>query len=142
LEDKKQEKFLEKKRLKELEHSVDTIIEGGRDIQDVKLIIQCIDNQNMGVLKHLSDVIKNKFKQGCLLFFVSSQQGKASMLLSLSDSLSKRGLDASTLLSEILKPFGGKAGGRPNMAQGGIKDLQDTGEVLKIAEKVLVKELG
>lgn len=142
LEEKKQEKFLEKKRLKELEHSVDTIIEGGRDIQDVKLIIQCIDNQNMGVLKHLSDVIKNKFKQGCLLFFVSSQQGKASMLLSLSDSLSKRGLDASTLLSEILKPFGGKAGGRPNMAQGGIKDLQDTGEVLKIAEKVLVKELG
>ncbi len=142
LQEKKQEKLFEKKRLKELEGLVDKIIEDSWDMQDVKLIIKCIDNQNMGVLKHLSDIIRNKFKQGYLLFFVSSQQGKASTILSLSDSLNKRGLDAPTLLSEILKPFDGKAGGRPNMAQGGIKKLQDTGEVLKIAEKVLVKELG
>ncbi len=142
LEEKRQEKLLEKKRLKELEGSVDKIIEDSRNIDNVRLIIKCIDNQNMGVLKRLSDIIKNKFKQGYLLFLVSSQQSKASTILSLSDSLSKRGLDASIILSEILKPFDGKAGGRSNMAQGGIKELHDMGEVLKIAEKILVKELG
>lgn len=142
LRKKREEKLLEKKRLKESEQVVGLIIENGQDINGIKLVIKLVNNQNMGVLKYISDIIRNKLKQEYLLFFASSQQGKTGILLSISNGLIKKGLDAPMLLSEIIKPFKGKAGGRPDMAQGGIKELKDTEGLLKTAEKILVKELG
>jgi len=138
---KRDEKLLEKKKLKESEQAVDAIIENSRNIKGIKLIIKCMNNQNMGVLKYISDIIRNKLKQEYLLFFVSSQQGKTGILLSISNGLNKKGFDASILLSEIIKPFKGRAGGRPNMAQGGIGELKDMEELLKAAERILVKEM-
>ncbi len=141
LKKKKEEKLFEKERLKESEQAVDLIIENGRDIKGIKLIIKCMNNQNMGVLKYISDIIRNKLKQEYLLFFVSLQQGKTGILLSLSNGLIKKGFDAPMLLSKIIKPFKGRAGGRPNMAQGGIRELKGVEELLTTAEKILVKEL-
>jgi alanyl-tRNA synthetase len=142
LRKKREEKLLEKKKLKESEQAAGVIMKKSRDINGIKLIIKCMNNQNMSVLKYISDIIRNKLKQEYLLFFVSLQQGKTGTLLSLSNGLIEKGFNAPMLLSEIIKPFAGKAGGRPNMAQGGIKELKDTEELLKTAEKILVKELG
>ncbi len=141
LTQKKEEKLLEKRKLRESEQTVGRIIEDAREVAGIKLIIKFMKDQNMGALKYISDIIRNKLAQEYMLFFVGSYQGKTGVLLSLSAGLIKKGLDASMLLLEIIKPFAGKAGGRPDMAQGGIKELKGPEEVLKTAEKILVKEL-
>lgn len=139
---KEKEKLLEKKRLKESEGSVGLMIENAADKDGIKVIINHMGNQGMAVLKHVADIIRNRLKGDYILFLAASQQDKALTLLCMSNGLAGKGPDAVSFLSDIVKPFDGKAGGRRDMAQGGIKGFNDKESLISKAEEVLLKESG
>jgi alanyl-tRNA synthetase len=57
------------------------------------------------------------------------------------EALSTTGVDAGKFLGELLKQFGGRGGGKPNFAQGGIPEGIESGRVFSAA-KTLLANLG
>ena len=51
-------------------------------------------------------------------------------------------VDCRKMLPEVLKAFGGRGGGKPDFAQGGIQDPELADEVLKALEKAVSKSLS
>ncbi len=142
LKRKQNEKAREKAVLKQAEAEVDDIIDSSEKTAGTMLVIKCFDNQNMNTLKRISDIIKQKSKSEFILFLAALEGAKASLLVSVSSGLLENGIDASRLLSSITVPFSGSGGGRPDMAQGGIKDLKDKDPLLKTARDIFLKELA
>ncbi len=143
LKKKKEEKADKKRLIKESEKTVDEMIERARQANNVKIIIECVDNFDMGIIKHLSGLIRNKLKHGYILFLAGVDTDKTVVIASISKDLEDKGINAASLLSDIISPFDGKAGGRRDMAQGGIKNFKDIKALIKSAEEtILAKELA
>ena len=141
LKNKQNEKAKDKTLIKQAEDLVDNIISGAENINSTTLIIKCLNGQNMGALKRISDIIKTKLKQEYIIFLVALEGRKASLLLSAGKKMGAISLDSSQLLVEILKPFSGSGGGRPDMAQGGIRELMDKDVFLNTARDILHKRI-
>ncbi|TRZ49590.1 MAG: alanine--tRNA ligase [Dehalococcoidia bacterium] len=141
LKNKQNEKARDKTFVKQAEELVDDIISGAENVNSTTLIIKCLDGQNMSALKRISDIIKTKLKQEYIIFLVALEGRKASLLMSAGKKKGAISLDSSQLLEEILKPFSGSGGGRPDMAQGGIRELRDKDAFLKTARDILHKSL-
>jgi alanyl-tRNA synthetase len=85
-----------------------------------------------GPLRDLSDRLRQQEKApGAIV--VSSDDGRAFLVVNLDESLVAKGLDASQLVRELGKHIGGGGGGKPTLAEaggknpGGIRDALDAG---------------
>jgi len=140
LKEKEKSKQLAKERLNQVGEHVDSILESAKEVSGAKLMIVSLDGIAMDGLKKISDIIRTQTDQ--FIFFALSVVGdRASTLLSLSDRLVDKGLDAGNLMKEIAKSTGASGGGRPNMAQGGLKDIEKIDLLMKEAEAILSKAL-
>jgi alanyl-tRNA synthetase len=141
LKKKRQEKLKGKTLIRQAEALVDDIIAGAEKQENAAIIAKCLDSHNMGVLKRISDIIKTKFSGDCVIFLIAPEGRRVSTLLSISKGLVEKGLDSAGLLADILGPFSGSGGGRPDMAQGGIRELRDKDVFIKSAKDILCKNL-
>ena len=60
------------------------------------------------------------------------------VLVKVSDSFVKAGINAGKLVGEIARATGANGGGRPNFAQGGIKDASKLDDILEKVESDLL----
>ena len=78
--------------------------------------------------------------------FLASKLGESIIVLvnsrmvvvRVSDGFVKSGVNAGKIVGEISRACGANGGGRPNLAQGGIKDFSNIDEVLENVEKSLL----
>ena len=68
--------------------------------------------------------------------------GKAGLFVFVTDDLVGRGVNAGSMIREIVSIVGGRGGGRPHMAQGGIEDPARMDEALLQGEAVLRSQLS
>jgi alanyl-tRNA synthetase len=77
--------------------------------------------------------------------FLSNKLGESVIVLAnsrtviskVSEGFVKRGIQAGKIVGEIAKATGANGGGRPNFAQGGVKDASKLDEILsKIEEEI------
>ena len=61
--------------------------------------------------------------------------GETTVAVKVSDNFVKQGINAGKLVGEIARATGANGGGRPNFAQGGVKDASKLDEILTIVEK-------
>ncbi len=71
-------------------------------------------------LKEMADPLRNNAK-GRLIFLIAEDGGKTSLLVSLTEDLVTKGLDAGGILKRACQLLGGTGGGRKDVAQGGGK---------------------
>jgi alanyl-tRNA synthetase len=62
-------------------------------------------------------------------------------VLSISENLTSKGLNAGSIISLIAKSAGGSGGGRPNIALGGAKDAGRLNVIKEEAKRVLTMEI-
>ena len=140
LRKKEEAKVLAKEKLNKVAEYVDDILAKAREISGVSLIVTPLEDANMDILKKAADIIKTRLKS-FMLFLATASEGKVSFLVSISDDLLKKGLDAGKIIGEVAKAVGGSGGGRPNMALGGARDTGKLGDILKEARDILTKEI-
>jgi alanyl-tRNA synthetase len=137
LKNKQQKKARSKALIKQAEGLVNGIIADAQVTGNATVIIKCLEGQNMGALKRISDIIKVKFRDEYIIFFAALEGRRATLLLLTGNKLVAKGVDSSQVLTEILRHFSGSGGGRPDMAQGGIRDLRESDALLSAARDAI-----
>ncbi len=106
--------------------------DSAREIAGVKTVMRTVDVPAKD-LKSLADDAKSKIGSG-VVAFISTAEGKASIVVGVTDDLTKR-ISAVDLVKLGAEALGGKGGGgRPDMAQAGGPDAARAADALKAIE--------
>jgi len=106
-----------------------TFLSKAQDIKGGKLFITRIENLDNDAIKAGVEFLSNKLGES-IIILVSERM----VLVKVSDSFVKSGVNAGKLVGEIAKATGANGGGRPNFAQGGIKDPSKIDDILTKVE--------
>ena len=100
-------------------------IEKAEDINGGKLFISKIESMDNDSIKAGVEFLSNKLGESIIILVAPRM-----VLVKVSDSFVKSGINAGKFVGEIAKASGANGGGRPNFAQGGIKDITKVNDVL------------
>jgi len=126
---KEKEKEVERLKRKMASSQIDSVIEGAPEIKGVKVVTAKLEGLSGKELAEVADVIRNKAGTSAVLL-VGVKEGRGTLLIALTKDLTDK-LNAGQLIKEIAPLLGGKGGGRPDMAQGGVKELNNLDKVFK-----------
>ncbi len=102
-------------------------------VNDVDVYSAIVPGGDRNVLNDTMESIRSK---GGVAAFVSVSETLSVMLASGVDRL-----DCKAILSDVLSQFGGRGGGKPNFAQGGVQDASKADDVLKALTDCVKKAL-
>ena len=103
-----------------------------QDIEGGKLFISKVENFDGNAIKTGIEFMANKFGESIIV--LASERTVAAKV---SDSFVKKGVNAGKIVGEIARATGANGGGRPNFAQGGVKDSSKLDEILAKIEDEL-----
>jgi len=97
-------------------------------VKDVKVLAIRLDALERNQMRTLADSMRQKLKSGVVVLG-SASDGKVALIAALTADLTKR-LHAGKIAQAVAQKLGGTGGGRPDMAEGGGKDLERLDDVL------------
>lgn len=118
--------------------SISQVVSTADQVQGVPFVAQIFKGADMETLRRVSDLLKQKCPTVVALLGATTAED-GSLIVSVSDDLVKKGMNAGAIIKQAAPLFGGSGGGRPNMAQAGSKDPAKLVEVFEDVKK-LVKE--
>ena len=137
---KEKEKELERLKKKLAAAQVDEVVRGAPIVNGVKIVTAKLEGFGGKELAEVADVIRNK-AGSAVVMLVGLKDGKASLLIALTKDLTDR-LKAGDLIREVAPILGGKGGGRPDLAQGGVKDLSNLDSAYAKFRELVKRSLG
>jgi len=109
-----------------------TFVSKAQDIEGGKLFISKIDDINPAMAKIGVEFLSHKLGESIVILANSK-----TVIAKVSDGFVKRGIQAGKIVGDIARATGANGGGRPNFAQGGIKDSSNLDSVLaKVEEEI------
>ena len=112
-----------------------TFISKAQDIKGGKLFISKVEDFDADAIKTGAELLSNKLGESIVIL-----ANNKTVLAKISDSFVKSGINAGKLVGEISRATGANGGGRPNFAQGGVKDPVKLDEILAKIEMDLIRE--
>ncbi|MBI4697342.1 MAG: hypothetical protein HY758_00070 [Nitrospirae bacterium] len=130
------EKEIDKFKQKAAKGKADTILESAVSINNIKVIAHKFDGLDMKALRDIADTLKNKIGSGVILL-ASALNGQVSYVSAVTGDLTSQ-----FHAGEILKAVtGGKGGGRPDLAQGGTKDIEGLDKAMRSIIEIVKEKI-
>jgi alanyl-tRNA synthetase len=132
---------------KELEKKIDSleasiakddisdILKEAREINGVKVLSASIDNKEVKYLREYLDMFKDKLGSAVIVL-ASAHGGKVAVIAGVTKDLTDK-YNAGKILKSLLEKFGGRGGGKPDMAQGGGIKEEDIKEALELVYSLI-----
>lgn len=114
------------------------VFENIQSTKNGSLIAAEVQVAGMGQLRQLADTWRSK-ELSDVLVLATANDGKANLLVAVSDAKIKDGLKAGDLIKAIAPAINGGGGGRPNLAQAGGKNPAGIKDALSQAKEYLDK---
>ena len=130
-ENKELQKQVEKLEEENARGKFASFVDRAEDIEGGKLFISKVSVKPVGMKIGL-EFLSQKLGESIIVL-----AGETSVAVKVSDSFVKRGVNAGKIVGEIARATGANGGGRPNFAQGGVKDASKLDEILPQIEKEL-----
>ena len=109
-----------------------TFLSKAQDIDGGKLFITKVENIDGNAIKAGIEFAAQKLGESVIIL-----ASARTVAVKVSDSFVKKGINAGKIVGEIARATGANGGGRPNFAQGGVKDASKLDEILtKIEEEI------
>ena len=91
--------------------------------------------------RRYGDAVREEAVRTVAVVAAEQVDGKRTLFVFVTDDLIGRGIRAGDLVRELAARVGGRGGGRPHMAQGGIEDPERLDEALASGEELMVRAL-
>ena len=106
-----------------------TFLSKAQDIEGGKLFITKVENLDGNAIKAGLEFAAQKLGESIIVL-----ASARTVAVKVSDSFIKKGINAGKIVGEIARATGANGGGRPNFAQGGVKDSSKLDEILAQVE--------
>ena len=116
--------------------SFDALLASTETVNGARVLVARVDDAAPDTLREMSDWFRGRVESGAIVLG-SVVEGRPQILVALTDDLTKRGLNAGSLIKPIAGVVGGGGGGRPNLAQAGGKDASRLAEALDTARQLI-----
>ncbi|MBI4691462.1 MAG: alanine--tRNA ligase [Nitrospirae bacterium] len=116
-----------------------TLIEKAKDINGVKVISCRVDDLEKKDLRVLADSVKERLGSGVIVL-ASTRDGEAALLSMVTKDLSDK-IKAGDILKKVSQLAGGRGGGRPEMAEGGTKELDKLDNALEAVYDIVKEQV-
>ena len=131
-ENKELAKSLEQTKAEMAKSKFSTFISKAQDIEGGKLFISKIENFDADAIKAGIEMLASKLGESVIVL-----ANERMVIVKVTDAFVKKGVNAGKLVGEIARFTGANGGGRPNFAQGGVKDASKLDEILAKVESDL-----
>jgi alanyl-tRNA synthetase len=139
LEKRNHERQIEQLKTK-LAQSASRDLEARAQVENgVKYLVTQVDGLDRQQMRTLADSLRNKWKSAVIVL-ASTEDGAVSIVAAVTKDLTPR-LQAGKLVAMLAHAVGGKGGGRPDMAEGGGKDLAELPVALLVMEAEVKSKL-
>ena len=123
--------------------SVDSLTEALKNAHEqngVRVVKVQQDGLNTNELRLVADNIKDRLKSG-IIIITSVTDGNAAIVCMVTKDLTDK-YHAGEIVKQISKAAGGKGGGKPEMAQGGTKDMEKLNTALESLYDIVKSSSG
>lgn len=108
------------------------------ELKDYKMVIARLDGKNGQELRTAWDAIKKRAKEPVAAFLMSeTPEKKVTLLAAGTNEAVAAGFDAGDLLKRVVEKYGGRGGGRPNMAQGAMDASENANGAIDFLKDLL-----
>jgi alanyl-tRNA synthetase len=114
------------------------LLEKAAQVDGVKVIADKVEGLDQKDLRGLADKVRDRLGTGVIVL-ASVFEGQATLVAMVTKDLTKR-FSAGRILKAVADRAGGRGGGKPDMAQGGTKELEKLDSALQSVYDI-VKEL-
>lgn len=128
-ENKELQKELEETKAEMAKSKFATFVSKAQDIEGGKLFITKIENLDADAVKAGIEMLSNKLGESIIVL-----ANERMVIVKVTDGFVKKGINAGKIVGEIARATGANGGGRPNFAQGGVKDASKLDEILAKVE--------
>jgi alanyl-tRNA synthetase len=118
-------------------HSSASLLDQVRDIDGTKALACRVDNLEQKDLRVLADNIRDRIGSG-IVVIASVKEGQAAILSMVTKDLTKQ-FNAGDILKKVAALCDGRGGGKPDMAQGGTKELDKLDAALEAVYSIIKK---
>ncbi len=136
---KELEKAFEKLKGRSVIEDSSKILKKVREINGLKAVAYRVDGIKQKDLRLMADNIRDRLGSGILLL-ASVKDDQASMVAMVTKDLVNR-FNAGDILKHIAASAGGRGGGKPDIAQGGTKDIKKLDKALESLYDIIKKKL-
>lgn len=131
-ENRELQKNIEKLEEENARNKFASFISKAQEIEGGKLFISKVEGLKSIGIKIGLEYLSNKLGNSVIIL-----AGETTVTVKVSDNFVKQGINAGKLVGEIARATGANGGGRPNFAQGGVKDSSKLDEILtKVEEEI------
>lgn len=124
-ENKELQQELEETKAEMAKSKFATFVSKAQDIEGGKLFITKIENLDADAVKAGIEMLSNKLGESIIVL-----ANERMVIVKVTDGFVKKGINAGKIVGEIARATGANGGGRPNFAQGGVKDASKLDEIL------------
>ncbi|MCE5313102.1 MAG: alanine--tRNA ligase, partial [Nitrospiraceae bacterium] len=117
-----------------------SIIDAAKDINGIKVLAYRQDNLEQKDLRVLADNVRDRLGSGVILI-ASVKDDQASMLAMVTKDLTQK-VKAGDILRQVAELCGGRGGGKPDMAQGGTKEIGKLDSALAAVYEIVKKSIA
>jgi alanyl-tRNA synthetase len=118
--------------------AVQQLLSGAQRIGEVAVVSARVNAADAKALQALGDGMREAIGSGIALLGAVTGDGKGALLAVVTDDLRERGLRADVMVREVASVVGGRGGGKPHMAQGGV-DPARLDEALAAAGAIIAR---
>jgi alanyl-tRNA synthetase len=120
-------------------HEAEVPVSGGSSVRYRAVRMKVRDAEDARVF---GDTFRARESSSVATVAAEAPDGEVSLFVFVTDDLVGRGVRAGTLVKDIAAVTGGRGGGKPHMAQGGVEDASRLDDALRAGEGVLRQLLG
>jgi len=141
-EEKRQlEKEVQSLRSKAALAGISELVAQAEEVEGVSVLAREIEADSADTLRNIGHSVREQIPSG-IAWLATTMDEKSTLLCVVSDDLIQRGIKAGDMVNEVAKLADGRGGGKPNMAQAGIKAPEKLPSALAAATEIVREKLA
>ena len=141
-EEKRQlEKEVQSLRSKAALAGISELVAQAEEVEGVSVLAREIEADSADTLRNIGHSVREQISSG-IAWLATTMDEKSTLLCVVSDDLIQRGIKAGDMVNEVAKLADGRGGGKPNMAQAGIKAPEKLPSALAAATEIVREKLA
>jgi len=120
---------------------ISELVAQAEEVEGVSVLARQIEADSADTLRNIGHSVREQISSG-IAWLATTMDEKSTLLCVVSDDLIQRGIKAGDMVNEVAKLADGRGGGKPNMAQAGIKAPEKLPSALAAAKGIVLEKLS